>query len=87
MVVGEDVAVIAQAMVGGSVRLGDRAWVAPSATIMNKVNVGTDATIGLGAVVVKTVHAGQTVMGSPAVPDREFRAARAVLKELMARLD
>jgi UDP-3-O-[3-hydroxymyristoyl] glucosamine N-acyltransferase len=83
VVVGRDVAVIAQAMIGGSVRLGDRAWIAPSATIMNKANVGTDATVGLGAVVVKPVRDGETVMGSPAVPDHEFRAARAALKSLM----
>lgn len=83
VVVGRDVAVIAQAMIGGSVRLGDRAWIAPSATIMNKADVGADATVGLGSVVVKPVRDGETVMGSPAVPDQEFRAARAALKTLM----
>lgn len=82
VVVGADVAVIAQAMIGGSVRIGDRAWIAPSATIMNQAHVGADATVGLGAVVVKAVLPGQTVMGSPAVPDHEFRATRAALKAL-----
>jgi len=84
VVVGADVAVIAQAMIGGSVRIGDRAWIAPSATIMNQAHVGADATVGLGAVVVKAVRDGETVMGSPAAPDHEFRATRAALKALVA---
>jgi UDP-3-O-[3-hydroxymyristoyl] glucosamine N-acyltransferase len=81
--VGRDAAVIAQAMIGGSVQIGDRAWIAPSATIMNKADIGPDATVGLGAVVVKAVGAGETVMGSPAVPDHEFREVRAAIKRLL----
>lgn len=83
VVVGEDAAVIAQAMVGGSVVIGPRAWLAPAAVVMNKVAVGADATVGLGAVVVKAVQDGQTVMGSPAVPDAEFKANRKALKALL----
>lgn len=82
VVVGEDVAIIAQAMIGGSVKIGDRAWIAPSATIMNQVTIGADGTVGLGAVVVKAVPNGVTVMGSPAAPDVEFRRTRAALKRL-----
>lgn len=82
VIVGEDVAIIAQAMIGGSVRIGDRAWVAPSATIMNQVTIGVDAVVGLGAVVVKPVPDGATVMGAPAQADAEFRRARAALKRL-----
>jgi len=82
VVVGEDVAIIAQAMIGGSVKIGDRAWIAPSATIMNQVTIGADAVVGLGAVVVKPVPDGMTVMGSPAQADAEFRRTRAALKRL-----
>lgn len=81
--VGQDAAVIAQCMVGGGVQIGARAWLAPAAVIMNKAHIGSDAVVGLGAVVVKTVPAGQTVMGSPAQPDSEFRAVRAAVKELV----
>ncbi|MDP2024906.1 UDP-3-O-(3-hydroxymyristoyl)glucosamine N-acyltransferase [Sulfuriferula sp.] len=83
VVVGEDAAIIAQAMVGGSVVIGPRAWLAPAAVVMNQVAVGADATIGLGAVVVKMVLDGQTVMGSPAIPDAEFKAHRKALKALL----
>ncbi|MCA3268391.1 MAG: hypothetical protein ING19_20200, partial [Azospirillum sp.] len=66
--VGEDCVVIAHAMIGGSVRLGPRAWVAPSASILNGLEVGADAVVGLGAVVVKPVAAGAVVKGNPARP-------------------
>ena len=81
--IGEDAAIIAQCMVGGSARIGDRAWLAPASVLMNKAVVGADATVGLGAVVIKLVGDGETVMGSPAVPDHEFRATRAAIKELV----
>lgn len=64
--IGRDTAVIASSMIAGSVRVGDRAWIAPSAAVMNKRTVGDDATVGLGAVVVKDVPAGATVKGVPA---------------------
>ncbi|UIJ44432.1 UDP-3-O-(3-hydroxymyristoyl)glucosamine N-acyltransferase [Sphingomonas cannabina] len=82
VIVGEDVAIIAEAMIGGSVKIGDRAWIAPSATIMNQVTIGADAVVGLGAVVVKPVPDGMTVMGAPAQADAEFRRTRAALKRL-----
>lgn len=81
--VGQDAAVIAQCMVGGSAQIGDRAWLAPASILMNKAVVGADATVGLGAVVIKKVADGETVMGSPAVPDHEFRATRAAIRELV----
>tara|TARA_R110002124_G_scaffold55108_2_gene156063 strand:- start:26582 stop:27529 length:948 start_codon:yes stop_codon:yes gene_type:complete len=83
VVVGEDAAVIAQSMVGGSVAIGPRAWLAPASVVMNQVRVGADSTVGLGAVVVKAVPDGQTVMGSPAVSDAEFKANRRALKALL----
>jgi len=83
VVVGEDAAVIAQAMIGGSVVIGARAWLAPASVVMNQVGVGADATVGLAAVVVKAVPDGQTVMGSPAISDAEFKANRKALKALL----
>jgi UDP-3-O-[3-hydroxymyristoyl] glucosamine N-acyltransferase len=83
VIVGADAAIIAQAMIGGSVRIGERAWIAPSATVMNQIAIGADATVGLGAVVVKDVPEGATVMGSPAQDDADFRRTRAALKRLV----
>jgi UDP-3-O-[3-hydroxymyristoyl] glucosamine N-acyltransferase len=68
VVVGADAMIIAHAMLGGSAVIGDRAWVAPAVVIMNQANIGADAVLGLGAVVVKSVAAGTTVVGNPARP-------------------
>ena len=65
-VVGRHAAVIAHAMVGGSTRIGDYAWVAPSACLRDRLDIGARAVVGLAAVVTKDVPEGATVMGSPA---------------------
>lgn len=80
--VGRSAVVIAQSMIGGSVVLGDHSWIAPSACVMNQRRVGEQATVGLQALVVKDVAAEQTVMGSPAVDQREFQSQRARLRQL-----
>jgi UDP-3-O-[3-hydroxymyristoyl] glucosamine N-acyltransferase len=80
--VGEDAAVIALSMLGGSAGIGKEAWIAPGAIIMNQISVGSKGTVGLGAVVVKDVAPGQTVMGSPAQDSAQFKATRAALARL-----
>lgn len=68
VVVGENALVIAHAMLGGSAHIGERAWVAPAAAVLNQVRIGAGATIGLGAVVIRDVPPGSTVVGNPAKP-------------------
>ena len=58
----------ANAMIGGSTRIGDNAWVAPSASVIDAVTIGEGAVLGLGAVVLKTVPAGKVMVGNPARP-------------------
>lgn len=53
-------------LVGGSVVVGDYSWLAPKCCIRNKVKVGKNVTVGLGAVVTKDVEDGVTVVGNPA---------------------
>lgn len=83
VVIGEDAIVIALTMLGGSVVVGDRAWIAPSATVINQRVIGTDAKVGLAAVVTKDVQDRQTVMGSPAVDQAQFKATNAAIKRLL----
>jgi UDP-3-O-[3-hydroxymyristoyl] glucosamine N-acyltransferase len=66
VVVGEHAAVIANAMIGGSTVIGDGAWIAPGACVRDGLTIGAKAVVGLGAVVVKDVPAGATVLGNPA---------------------
>lgn len=86
-VVGARAAVIAQAMIGGSVKIGDESWIAPGAVLMNQISIGSHATVGLGAVVTKDVEDGQTVMGSPAQDTADFKATRRILRSLMQNAD
>jgi UDP-3-O-[3-hydroxymyristoyl] glucosamine N-acyltransferase len=83
VVIGEDAIVIALTMIGGSVTIGDRAWIAPAATIINQKSIGADAVVGLAAVVTKDVQEGQTVMGTPAVDQAQFKAQNLAMKALL----
>lgn len=66
--VGPHAFVIACAEVSGGVRIGARAWIAPHSCVKNQLNIGDDAVVGLGSVVVKHVLAGSVVVGNPARP-------------------
>lgn len=61
----ENTVVIANSMLGGSVRLGENTWIAPSVSIMNQASIGHSSIIGLGAVVLKDVEACSVVVGNP----------------------
>jgi UDP-3-O-[3-hydroxymyristoyl] glucosamine N-acyltransferase len=80
--VGPGAAVIAHAMVAGSVKLGERAWIAPCACLRDGIEIGEDATVGLGAVVVRDVPAGETVLGNPARELSQHRRLQAALRGL-----
>lgn len=81
--VGADAVVIAQSMVGGSVKIGPRAWLAPGTVVMNGIAIGADAMCGLGAIVIKPVSDGETVIGNPARPMSEAKALLAAHKKLI----
>lgn len=66
--IDENSLLIAHSMIAGSTRIGKNVWVAPSSSIINACQVGDNATIGMGAVVVKTVEEGKIVVGNPARP-------------------
>lgn len=66
-VVLEDyVSIMPLAAVSGNVRLGAGVFVGTGALIRQGVTVGDDAVIGMGAVVLRDVPAGVTVIGAPA---------------------
>lgn len=64
--IGAHSLIIANAVLGGSVSLGERCWIAPSASILNQVAIGDGSVVGLGAVVIRDVAPGTTVAGNPA---------------------
>jgi UDP-3-O-[3-hydroxymyristoyl] glucosamine N-acyltransferase len=82
VIVGEDAVVIANSMIGGSTIIGDRAWVAPSVSVMNSIEIGENTTLGLGTVVIKSVPANQTYVGYPAKPIKEYVEIQKKIKNL-----
>lgn len=62
----ENSVIIACSMVGGSTTVGKGSWVAPCSALIDGIEIGDDATVGLGAVVIKDVAGGDTVVGVPA---------------------
>jgi UDP-3-O-[3-hydroxymyristoyl] glucosamine N-acyltransferase len=68
VVVGENSLLIADCMIGGSTIIGENTWVAPSTALRNGLTIGSNCVIGMGAIVIKSVEDGSTVIGNPAVP-------------------
>jgi UDP-3-O-[3-hydroxymyristoyl] glucosamine N-acyltransferase len=64
--IGDHSLIIANSMLGGSVTIGAKGWIAPSVSIMNQVTIGDASTIGLGAVVLKDVEDHSVMVGNPA---------------------
>lgn len=60
--------IIAGAELSGSVNVGERVWISPQVSVINKVSIGDDALVGIGAVVVSDVAANTIVAGVPAKP-------------------
>jgi UDP-3-O-[3-hydroxymyristoyl] glucosamine N-acyltransferase len=63
---GRNSMIIANSMVAGSVNIGEEAWIAPSASILNQKSIGYKAVIGMGAVVIKDVPEKTVFVGNPA---------------------
>lgn len=65
--IGENVFLISGCIVNGSCQIKNNAYIA-GLVVRNQSVIGENAFVGLGAVVVKDVEPGQTVVGNPAKP-------------------
>ena len=59
-VISKNIIIIANSMIAGSVRIKDDSWIAPSASILNQMEIGEGSTVGLGSVVLKNIPPNQT---------------------------
>lgn len=64
--IGREAFVIAGAELSGYVSVGPRARVAPNVCVKQRVTIGEDAVVGMGAVVIRDVAPKAVVAGNPA---------------------
>ncbi|QDH18056.1 UDP-3-O-(3-hydroxymyristoyl)glucosamine N-acyltransferase [Swingsia samuiensis] len=74
--------VVSQAGVSGSTELGDFVTIAAQAGLIGHIKIGEKARIGAQCGVMSDVEAGADVIGSPAMPFREFFRNVATLRKL-----
>ena len=72
--IDEDAYIIACSELSGYVRVGKRSRIAPKACVKQRVIIGDDVVVGMGAVVLKDVLNGSVVIGNPAKPLRQFKS-------------
>ena len=65
--IGKNVIIPAGVTIVGSVKVEDNCYIGAGSTIMNKAVIHEGAKVGLGSVVLKSVKAGVTVFGNPAI--------------------
>ncbi len=66
--IGSGSIIAAGAVLGGGVIIGKNCFIGLNATIKQRIKVGDNAVIGMGAVVIKNVPPGTIVVGNPAKP-------------------
>lgn len=64
--VGKNSLLIAHAMIGGSTEIGENTWIAPSVAIKDRLKIGSNVTVGLGAIVTKNIPDNEVWIGFPA---------------------
>ena len=69
---GKECLIVAHAMLGGNVDIGNNVWIGPSAVITNRITLEDNCFITLGAVVTRSVKSGETVSGNFAIPHKKF---------------
>lgn len=74
--------VVSQAGISGSTELGDFVTIAAQAGLIGHIKIGEKARVGAQCGVMSDVEAGADVIGSPAVPFREYFRNVAFLRRL-----
>jgi UDP-3-O-[3-hydroxymyristoyl] glucosamine N-acyltransferase len=80
--VGQNCLIVAQVGMGGSAKVGDRAVMGGQAGLPDHMSVGNDAVVVAQAGLSGDVAPKQTVIGSPAMPLREFLQQQMNFKKL-----
>ncbi len=66
VLIGDNVEICSGSIVGGYVIIEDGAKIKLNSVIRPRLNIGKNAIVGMGSIVIKDVEANTTVIGSPA---------------------
>lgn len=75
--------IVACAEVSGSVRIGAGSWLSPQSCVIDRIQIGKNCTVGIGAVVTKSLPNDAIVCGNPARPIKVVAAERKKLERLL----
>jgi UDP-3-O-[3-hydroxymyristoyl] glucosamine N-acyltransferase len=82
VVIGRCCVLVAQVGISGSTKLDDFVMIGGQGGLAGHLSIGKGARIGAKSGIMRDVGAGETVLGYPAVPIREFWRQTALLKRL-----
>lgn len=85
--IGRGCVLVSQVGISGSTRLGDHVMIGGQGGLIGHLSIGSGARIAAQAGIMRDVAPGETVMGSPASPIKEFFRQVAVLKRLAQKKD
>lgn len=80
--IGRGCVLVSQVGISGSTRLGDRVMIGGQGGLIGHLSIGSGARIGAQAGVMRDVGPGETVIGSPALPAKEFFRQVAAVQRL-----
>ena len=83
--IGRCCVIVAQVGISGSTRLGDFVMVGGQVGMAGHLTIGDGTRIGAQAGVISDLKPGETVLGSPAMPIKEFHYMTAYIRRLAAR--
>lgn len=86
-IIEEEAMVVACAEVSGSVRVGKRSWLGPNCSIIDRITIGDDCVVGMGAVVLRSLPDGSVVAGNPARPTADLKKQSELLKRIAFHLE
>jgi UDP-3-O-[3-hydroxymyristoyl] glucosamine N-acyltransferase len=83
--IGRGCVLVSQVGISGSTRLGDYVMIGGQGGLTGHLTIGDGARIGAQAGVMRDVAPGEAVLGSPAMPIREFHYMTAYIRRLASK--
>lgn len=72
----KDVIITGCASIAGGVIIGEKSWLGTNCSIKQKIRIGKECVIGMGACVVRDIPDGQVYSAFPAMPIRQLQQLR-----------